>query len=123
MTETATKTVDRPEKTEDGFTIIYDLDSIPAFDDEGDEAAFWDTHTYSEEILAKAVRPPLEGDDVFPPARARANTKRPVSIRFDDDTLTRLKKLAGVKKTNYQTLVKNFVNERLYEEEKREGVL
>lgn len=121
--ETTTETVSRPEKTEDGFTIIYDLDSIPTFDDEGDEAAFWNTHTYSEELLDKAVRPPIEGDDVFPPARARANTKRPVSIRFDDDTLTRLKKLAGVKKTNYQTLVKNFVNERLYEEEKREGVL
>lgn len=121
--KTTPKTADRPEKDEAGLTIIYDPNSVPAFNDEGDEAAFWDTHTYSEELLDKAVRPPLEGDDVFPLARARANTKRPVSIRFDDDTLTRLKKLAGVKKTNYQTLVKNFVNERLYEEEKREGVL
>lgn len=60
MTKTVTETVSRPKKTEDGFTIIYDLDSIPAFDDEGDEAAFWDTHTYSEEILDKAVRPPIE---------------------------------------------------------------
>ena len=118
-----TKTVNRPEKDAAGLTIIYDPNSIPVFEDEGEEATFWDTHTYSEELLNRAQRPPLAGDDATPPARARANTKRAVSIRFDDDTLARLKKLAGVKRTNYQTLVKNFVNERLYEEEKREGVL
>ena len=113
------QTVSRPEKTEDGFTIIYDVNDIPAFDSEAEESAYWDTHTVAEHLLG---RDQAELDRLVP-ARARANTKRPVSIRFDDDTLTRLKKLAGVKKTNYQTLVKNFVNERLYEEEKREGVL
>ena len=59
--------------------------------------------------------------DRLVPARPRGVSKRPVSIRFDDDTLTRLKQLASKKRTNYQTLVKNFVNERLYEEEKRRG--
>ena len=118
-----TKTVSRPEKTEDGFDIIYDLADIPDFDNEADEAAFWDTHTYSEELLDRAQRVPPEGDDVFPPARNRSRSKRPVSLRFDEDTLTRLKQLASKKRTNYQTLVKNFVNERLYEEEKREGLI
>ncbi len=117
------KTIDKPEKDADGFTIIYDPASIPDFGSEADEATFWNTHTYSEELLSQAQRVPLEGDDVFPPARARSHTKRPVSIRFDEDTMTRLKKLATAKHTNYQTLVKNFVNERLYEEEKREGMV
>ena len=113
------KTVSRPTKTEDGFVIIYDPADIPDFDSEADEAAFWDTHTMAENLL---------GGDMselnrLVPARPRGVSKRPVSIRFDDDTLTRLKQLASKKRTNYQTLVKNFVNERLYEEEKREGLV
>lgn len=117
------KTAIRPEKDEVGLTIIYDSASIPGFGSEAEEAEFWDTHTYSEELLEQAQRVPLEGDDVFPPARNRSRSKRPVSLRFDEDTLTRLKQLANKKHTNYQTLVKNFVNERLYEEEKREGLV
>lgn len=113
------KTVSRPTKTEDGFVIIYDSADIPDFSSEAEEAAFWDTHTMAENLLG--------GDaselDRLVPARPRASSKRPVSIRFDDDTLTRLKQLASKKRTNYQTLVKNFVNERLYEEEKREGLV
>jgi uncharacterized protein (DUF4415 family) len=117
------KTSARPEKTEDGFSIIYDPADIPDFESEAEESAFWDTHTYSEELLDKAQNVPLEGDDVFPPARPRSSVKRPISLRLDEDTLTRLKRLATKKRTNYQTLAKNFINERLYEEEKREGLV
>lgn len=118
-----TQAKERPEKTEDGFTIIYDAADVPTFASETEEVAYWDTHTWSDEQLERFERVPLAGDEVFPPARPRGASKRPVSIRFDEDTLMRLKQLAGKKHTNYQTLVKNFVNERLYEEEKREGIL
>lgn len=113
------KTVSRPKKTEDGFVIIYDSADIPDFSSEAEEAAFWDTHTVAENLLGRDT-----GElDQLVPAAPRGASKRPVSIRFDEDTLTRLKQLAGKKHTNYQTLVKNFVNERLYEEEKREGLI
>jgi predicted DNA binding CopG/RHH family protein len=46
----------------------------------------------------------------------------PISLRFEEDTLERLKRLAERKGIGYQTLLKTFVTERLYEEEKREGV-
>ena len=109
----------RPKKDEAGFTIIYDPADIPNFASEVEEAAFWDTHTMAENLWSRGN----SELDALVPARPRASSKRPVSIRFDEDTMTRLKKLATVKETNYQTLVKNFVNERLYEEEKREGVI
>jgi uncharacterized protein (DUF4415 family) len=48
---------------------------------------------------------------------------RPVGIRFDEDVLKRLKALAAVKSKGYQTMLKEFVMERLYEEEKREGII
>jgi hypothetical protein len=50
--------------------------------------------------------------------RPRPRTK-PVNIRFDDFTLGRLKALAASRNVGYQTLLKTFVQERLYEEEKR----
>jgi predicted DNA binding CopG/RHH family protein len=47
----------------------------------------------------------------------------PIAIRFDQSTIARLKALAAKRNTGYQTLLKEFVVERLYEEEKREGII
>jgi predicted DNA binding CopG/RHH family protein len=43
----------------------------------------------------------------------------PITIRIDRVTLQRLKALAAKRGTRYQTLMKQLVLERLYEEEKR----
>jgi hypothetical protein len=53
----------------------------------------------------------------------RPGRTTPVAIRFDRFTLTRLKALAATRNTGYQTLLKEFVVERLYEEERREGII
>ena len=53
------------------------------------------------------------------PARGRA----PVSLRFDTSTMKRLKDLARRRNKGYQALAKEFIVERLYEEEKREGII
>jgi predicted DNA binding CopG/RHH family protein len=47
----------------------------------------------------------------------------PIAVRFDQSTLSRLKALAALRNIGYQTLLKEFVVERLYEEEKREGLI
>ncbi len=51
------------------------------------------------------------------------NRTKPIAVRFDEFTLERLRNLAAKRNTGYQTLLKEFVIERLYEEEKREGVI
>jgi hypothetical protein len=53
----------------------------------------------------------------------RPGRTTPVAVRFDQFTLRRLKALAALRNTGYQTLLKEFVSERLYEEEKREGII
>jgi hypothetical protein len=53
----------------------------------------------------------------------RPGRTTPIAIRFDQFTLKRLKALAALRNTGYQTLLKEFVIERLYEEEKREGII
>jgi hypothetical protein len=56
----------------------------------------------------------------LPPTRPRT---QPISLRLDSDVLERVRALAEKKHKGYQTLMKEFVVERLYEEEKREGIL
>lgn len=60
----------------------------------------------------------LRMQDVIRPSRTT-----PIAIRFDQFTLMRLKALAASRNIGYQTLLKEFVVERLYEEEKRAGVI
>src|SRR5436309_1423442 len=48
---------------------------------------------------------------------------KPIAIRFDESTIRRVKALAHHRGKGYQTLLKEFVTERLYEEEKREGLV
>ncbi len=56
------------------------------------------------------------------PPRQRGRTT-PIAVRFDEYTIKRLKDLAARRNTGYQTLLKEFVVERLYEEEKRERII
>jgi len=60
----------------------------------------------------------LRIQDVVRPGRTT-----PIAVRFDQFTLERLKALATLRNKGYQTLLKEFVVERLYEEEKRAGII
>jgi hypothetical protein len=53
----------------------------------------------------------------------RPGRTTPIAVRFDQFTLKRLQALAALRNKGYQTLLKEFVVERLYEEEKREGII
>ncbi len=54
---------------------------------------------------------------------ARRGRTKPIALRLDGFTLERLKALAALRHTGYQTLMKELVVERLYEEEKRAGII
>jgi hypothetical protein len=101
-------------------------DEIPTFKTEDEEDAFWSTHEPGPGMLEEFRGVPAAGDGVLPPAREqtilRAHTRN-LSVRFDLDTLNRLRRVAKKKGIGYQTLLKQFVGERLYEEEKREGLV
>jgi hypothetical protein len=73
-----------------------------------------------EELLAQEGRreKALRMQELVRPGRTT-----PIAVRFDQFTLKRLKSLAALRNTGYQTLLKEFIVERLYEEEKREGII
>ena len=74
------------------------------------------THGLAGALLAQMA--PMD-DDFMPPVRPRT---RPVPLRLGDDLVARAKILAARRHTGYQTLLKEFIVERLYEEEKRAGL-
>lgn len=98
-------------------TVVESWDEVPAFTSEAQEDRYWATHVLGESLLRK-MRPISKG--VLPAPRPRT---RPVAVRFDDSTLGRIRALAARRHKGYQTLLKEFVSERLYEEEKREGIV
>jgi hypothetical protein len=55
--------------------------------------------------------------------RIRPGRTKPIAVRLDQFTLDRLKALAALHNTGYQTLLKQFVVERVYEEERRAGII
>ncbi len=112
----------RPEKTDDGFAIIYDKGDVPAFTSEAEEADYWATHTYSEELLSGFRSEPRAPGLPTPRSRGKKGA-RSTSLRLEQNVTERLRVLAERKGTAYQTLLKQFVLERLYEEEKREGIV
>jgi hypothetical protein len=96
---------------------VNDWSEVPDFANENEEAEFWATHSLSDRLLEQAE--PIE-DGILPPPRPRT---RPLAARFDDDVIGRLKAVARLKGKGYQTLLKEFVVERPYEEEKRAGLV
>lgn len=97
--------------------VIHSWSEVPAFASEAEEAEFWASHVLGEDLLEQMDTAP---EGLLPPPRPRT---RPVAVRFDDSTLRRIKVLAARRHKGYQTLLKEFVAERLYEEEKREGIV
>lgn len=103
--------------TTEPITTISSLEEVPRFNSEREEAAYWQTHALSGTLWT--ALPTIPEEDL-PPLRPRT---RSVAVRFDDSTLQRMKALAHRRHKGYQTLLKEFVVERLYEEEMREGLI
>jgi predicted DNA binding CopG/RHH family protein len=95
---------------------------VPAFSSEEEEHRYWSTHELAGEALQQ-MKTGGSSDLPAPRAFKRAPRTRPIAIRLDADVLRRIKAVASRKNKGYQTLLKEFVVERLYEEEKREGLL
>lgn len=105
------------EERDTAFTTVHSVDDIPPFNNEEEEHRYWETHEFSGELWDQAN---LSALDELPPPRPATKA---VAIQFDEFTLARLMALARTRHKGYRTLLKEFVSERLYEEEKREGVL
>jgi len=77
---------------------------IPAFDSEAAECLFWETHELDSRLMATSIH---EAD-------SRESTT--ITLRFDPRMLSRIKRIARTRFLNYQSMMKQWLSERLEEE-------
>ena len=81
---------------------------IPAFDDEEAEARFWDTHELDARLMSGSVHEP----------DSRESTT--ITLRFDPRMLSRIKRIARSRFLNYQSMMKQWLAERLEDEQRKQ---
>jgi len=77
---------------------------IPAFDDEEAEARFWETHEMDARLMSGSIHEP----------DSRESTT--ITLRFDPRMLSRIKRIARSRFLNYQSMMKQWLAERLEDE-------
>lgn len=77
---------------------------IPDFEDEAAEARFWEEHELDGKLMAASVH---EAD-------SRESTT--ITLRFDPRMLSRIKRIARGRFLNYQSMMKQWLAERLEDE-------
>jgi len=86
---------------------ISNWKDIPGFDDEESEAVYWEEHELDSKLMASSVH---ESD-------ARESTT--ITLRFDPRMLSRIKRIARSRYLNYQSMLKQWLAERLEDEAAR----
>ena len=77
---------------------------IPEFEDEAAEARFWETHELDSRLMAGSIHEP----------DSRESTT--ITLRFDPRMLSRIKRIARSRFLNYQSMMKQWLAERLEDE-------
>jgi predicted DNA binding CopG/RHH family protein len=88
---------------------ITDWSAIPTFDTEAEECAWWAEHQIDARLMNAALHRP----DV------RESTT--ITLRFDPRMLARIKRLARSRYLNYQSMIKQWLSERLEQEMQHGG--
>jgi len=81
--------------------VLRSWSEVPAFDAPRAEADFWLRHSLDPKLMNASI---LKGD-----ARESAT----VTLRFDPRLLARLKRVARSRYLNYQSMIKQWLAERL----------
>jgi predicted DNA binding CopG/RHH family protein len=77
---------------------------IPEFADEAEETRFWETHELDGRLMATSVH------------QADTRESTTITLRFDPRMLSRIKRIARSRFLNYQSMMKQWLAERLEDE-------
>lgn len=84
--------------------IVRAWKDLPAFETEEDEGRFWAGHQLDARLMQMSVHRP----DV------RESTT--ITLRFDPRMLSRIKRIARRRYLNYQSMIKQWLSERMEQE-------
>jgi predicted DNA binding CopG/RHH family protein len=86
------------------FKIVRAWKELPLFESDEDECRFWATHQLEARLMQMSVHRP----DV------RESTT--ITLRFDPRMLSRIKRIARRRFLNYQSMIKQWLSERMEQE-------
>ena len=84
--------------------IIERWSQIPDFEDEKEESLFWAQHSLDPSLMNASI------------LRQNVRESTTITLRFDPQMLSRIKRLARHRYLNYQSMIKQWLSERLEEE-------
>ena len=84
--------------------VITTWSQVPRFDSETDEAEFWSESRLDARLMNASL------------VKADARESTMITLRFDPRMLARIKRLARSRYLNYQSMIKQWLSERLEKE-------
>jgi predicted DNA binding CopG/RHH family protein len=87
------------------MNVIANWEEVPMFDREEAEAAFWADNRLDVRLMERAVMASGEMSDSVT-----------ITLRMDPRMLTRIKRLARSRYLNYQSMIKQWLSERMEQE-------
>ncbi len=89
--------------------VISSWNDVPEFDTEEDEHEFWTQHSLNPRLINASVHAPDSKESTT------------ITLRFDPRMLSRIKRIARSRFLNYQSMMKQWLAERMEEEMRRSG--
>ncbi|HLY27161.1 MAG TPA: CopG family antitoxin [Aggregatilineales bacterium] len=91
------------------MNLVTEWEEIPQFTCEHDEAKFWLMHRLDSKLMAQSIA----GND-----QSESTT---ITLRMDPRMLARIKRLARSRYLNYQSMMKQWISERMESELRDRG--
>ncbi|MEM7386032.1 MAG: CopG family antitoxin [Verrucomicrobiota bacterium] len=86
--------------------VVTEWAKIPDFDSDKEESEFWAEHEMDPRLMNSSVHRP----------DTRESTT--ITLRFDPRMLARIKRIARSRYLNYQSMMKQWLSERMEDEQK-----
>ena len=86
---------------------IHNWSEIPEFQNEQDEVDFWNTHELAAKLMMGSIH------------ELGSKESTTITLRFDPRMLSRIKRIARSRYLNYQSMMKQWLSERVEEELRR----
>ena len=84
--------------------VLQNWKDLPDFEDEKEEADFWANHMIEPHLMNASIHKPT----------VRESTT--ITLRFDPQMLSRIKRIARSRYLNYQSMMKQWLSERVEKE-------
>jgi predicted DNA binding CopG/RHH family protein len=87
------------------MNVIADWEDVPLFDGDEAEAAFWADNRVDLRLMESSVA-----------GRSEMSDSVTITLRMDPRMLGRIKRLARLRYLNYQSMIKQWLSERMEQE-------